>query len=166
MKEHQKIIHPSRPTDPLWLISFIKDLKHSIFPREPAESVERSALNIGAAPCSRTRLRKRNESRSGFPVCTAPARPQLNVFHSESVRPRRTYQCFVGNTDLLPAVNLTSALATSTEAWMSAEVLTWPRDSPMTPHKPGKGPELGCTSFTSLHRWRSWTPVLFVCAGY
>lgn len=39
----------------------------------------------------------------------------------------------MGKMDILRAVNLTSALATSIEAWMSADVPTWP-ETLMTSH--------------------------------
>lgn len=88
-----------------------------------------SALQFKADPLCRV-VCKLTESCSRFPVCTASLYPQLNIFQSELVGLRQTYRCIMGNMDILWAVNLTSALATSIEAWMSADVPTWPKTLP------------------------------------
>lgn len=88
-----------------------------------------SALQFKADPPCRV-VCKLTESCSRFPVCTASLYPQLNIFQSELVGLRQTYRCIMGNMDILWAVNLTSALATSIEACLSADVPTWPKTLP------------------------------------
>lgn len=90
MKEHQKIIHPSRLTERLWDISCRKDWKHS------QRRVWRGVYGtLGIAPEFKT-----NPVQSGllthrellfFSVhnYTASLHPQLSVFHSTQIsRPK------------------------------------------------------------------------------
>lgn len=103
--------------------------------------------------------------------------PQLYVFHSAPIgRPRGKTQrsCGEKTWDVLRAVNLTSAL--------TVPPVQRPGCQPTSPHvprlsrdfpQPGKKsrntipqPQGFRTSFMSLHRWRSWTPVRFVCTEY
>ncbi len=137
MKEHQKIIHPSRLTDRLWDISCKKDLKHTkVFIPESQQSVRRGEYGtLGSGPQFKTTPLCRvvcelTESCPLLPVhdSTASLYPQLNVFHSARIGLPEANLSMARweNIDILHTVNLTSALATSVEGWMSADVPTWP----------------------------------------